>query len=514
MTSLNDGTTFTYDANGNMKTKTRSQIVTDYIYDTQNRLTEVKKSGVTQVKYEYDGDGGRTKKIAYVNGVAAATTQYVGSLMERTAGVDTKNIFLGSAQVASITNGKIVFYHNDHLGGTNVISDAAGVVKELIEYDPFGSFSKHEKYGSSEEVARFYFTGKKMDDESGLYYYGARYYDPSLGRFITPDTLVQNPGNPQTLNRYSYCGNNPVNMIDPTGHFFWAAIVAIFKAVTAAAAAVGSYVAANAAVIATGAAVGGVVGGVSAAAMGGNFWQGAFSGAIGGAIFAGLAPGLNILSDGFARGITLGGAAGPLTSGVSMASNFAAGFLGGAASGAAVAGINGTDVGQGALIGGAAAGTYSLLRDTGKYLRAKMIAQSRLDPNDSSGISEGLDGDGFKLGGNRWNNNQGATNAPSPLGGLQGGQGKFFGINYPPQGIINHVVESWAGPHDYLNSWAYGADGTFRQLSRFEHFVGGFTNPLNVAIAAPVAIPLMLGPTGGAAPSIIYGYGQRRSDFK
>lgn len=56
--------------------------------------------------------------------------------------------------------------------------------------------------------------------------------------------------------------------------------------------------------------------------------------------------------------------------------------------------------------------------------------------------------------------------------------------------------------------------GNLRNLNLFERGINTFTNPLNVAIAAPVAIPLMLGLTGGAAPSIIYGYGQRRSDFK
>lgn len=52
-----------------------------------------------------------------------------------------------------------------------------------------------------------------------MYYYGARYYDASIGRFISPDTLVQDYTNPQTLNRYSYCLNNPLRYVDPTGHF-------------------------------------------------------------------------------------------------------------------------------------------------------------------------------------------------------------------------------------------------------------------------------------------------------
>ncbi|MBI5756782.1 MAG: cell wall hydrolase, partial [Nitrospirae bacterium] len=55
----------------------------------------------------------------------------------------------------------------------------------------------------------------------GLYYYGARYYNPQLGRFISPDSIVPNPGNPQDLNRYIYAGNNPLLYIDPTGHNFF-----------------------------------------------------------------------------------------------------------------------------------------------------------------------------------------------------------------------------------------------------------------------------------------------------
>jgi RHS repeat-associated protein len=60
------------------------------------------------------------------------------------------------------------------------------------------------------------FTGQRLDD-TGLYYYGARYYDPQIGRFISPDTLVHNFANPQSFNRYSYCLNNPLKYIDPTG---------------------------------------------------------------------------------------------------------------------------------------------------------------------------------------------------------------------------------------------------------------------------------------------------------
>jgi RHS repeat-associated protein len=61
------------------------------------------------------------------------------------------------------------------------------------------------------------FTGQRQDN-TGLYYYGARYYDPEIGRFISADTIVSSPANPQSLNRYSYCLNNPLKYIDPSGH--------------------------------------------------------------------------------------------------------------------------------------------------------------------------------------------------------------------------------------------------------------------------------------------------------
>ena len=61
--------------------------------------------------------------------------------------------------------------------------------------------------------------GQRYDHAIGLYFYNARYYDPAIGRFIQPDTIVPNPGDPQSLNRYSYVGNNPVRYTDPSGHW-------------------------------------------------------------------------------------------------------------------------------------------------------------------------------------------------------------------------------------------------------------------------------------------------------
>ena len=191
-----------------MVTKVEAGVTTNYKYDSENRLIEVKKGGNIIGQYTYDGDGGRTTKVATISGTTTTTT-FVGSLFETSGSRTTKFIFLGGQRVAAVTNSPSIgsttlYYHSDHLGGANVLTDATGFKKELIEYEPFGLESRHEKYGSSEEVAWYYFTGKPKDDETGLIYFGARYYDPKLGRFITPDKIVQSPSNPQTLNRYSY----------------------------------------------------------------------------------------------------------------------------------------------------------------------------------------------------------------------------------------------------------------------------------------------------------------------
>jgi len=63
------------------------------------------------------------------------------------------------------------------------------------------------------------FTGQRENATIGLYFYNARYYDPALGRFTQPDTIVPQPGNPGGLNRYSYVLNNPIKYRDPTGHW-------------------------------------------------------------------------------------------------------------------------------------------------------------------------------------------------------------------------------------------------------------------------------------------------------
>ncbi len=345
VSSLSDGTSFTYDANGNMATRAKAGVTTYYTFDTENRLCQVKNGTTVQATFAYDGDGGRVKKIA-----GTTTTRYVGNLYEDTATATVKHIYLGSTEVASVNGSLTMYYHQDHLGGTNVTTDANGVKKEIAEYLPFGGFSRHDKYGSSSEVAWFYFTGKKLDDETGLYFYGARYYDPSLARFITADTIVQAASNPQTLNRYTYCNNNPVNLIDPTGHF-WGFIFAVVRAIIAAAIE-HPYVFA--------AAVNATVN-VAANAFAGNihnYWDVAKYSTIGAA--SGVV--------GVGVGLGVGGLAGPALGEFwgGLIGSAAGGLAGGMTQGSATAAFDGAPFGE-IIIDGVRTGLYSAATAAGTY---------------------------------------------------------------------------------------------------------------------------------------------------
>ena len=96
---------------------------------------------------------------------------------------------------------------------TSVTSNASGAQVGKIAYFPFGS--TRSTIGTLD--TKKLFTGQRLDD-TGLYFYNARYYDATIGRFISPDSIIPNPANPQSLNRYSYCLNNPLRYTDPSGH--------------------------------------------------------------------------------------------------------------------------------------------------------------------------------------------------------------------------------------------------------------------------------------------------------
>jgi RHS repeat-associated protein len=172
----------------------------------------------TTTTFVYDSTGARVKKTA-----GATTTIYLGKDYDIVGSLTTKYIFLGDRRVAlKDSSDTKLYFHEDHINSSNVITDSSGNSAALYEYDPYGSTVTHT--GASD--VKHQFTGQEKDDSTGLHYYNARYYDSQLGRFITSDPTVQNPGDPQDLNRYAYARNNPINFTDPTGFGFFKKLIA------------------------------------------------------------------------------------------------------------------------------------------------------------------------------------------------------------------------------------------------------------------------------------------------
>jgi RHS repeat-associated protein len=217
VTSYN-GTSYAYDNNGNMITAGNWS----YVYDKEDRMVRAVLSGIVQARFTYDGDGKRAKRLD-VNG----TIHYVGGHYERNVGngLDTTEkvskyyyatLGSGSKLIAFRKSGTLYYLHSDHLGSSTRTTDASGNILDTAGYKVYGE----TRSGGTNLQTDKRFTGQTLDQSTGLYWYASRAYNPVLGRFIQPDTVVPDFKNPQALNRYSYGLNNPLRYVDPTGHWF------------------------------------------------------------------------------------------------------------------------------------------------------------------------------------------------------------------------------------------------------------------------------------------------------
>ena len=284
-----------YDANGNMKQRVdvAAGVTLDITYNYDNKPDLIKKNQADHVRFTYDDNGQRVKKYNYST---LQSVLYFGDLYEIRGGAETIHVFAGNNRVASVfLDGTTQFYHTNHLGSSSVVTDQYGERKEQIEYYPFGTYRAVGNINGTYDFDPnfpdvFYtFTGQEDDDDLGLYNYGARLYDPVLGKFISPDGIVQAPDDPQTLNRYSYARNNPIIYTDPSGNI--AIIDDIINAIAAVIAYVGIAKGATAVVVAKftfSAAAGAALGAATSAITGGDIGLGALTGAISGVIFCGL----------------------------------------------------------------------------------------------------------------------------------------------------------------------------------------------------------------------------------
>ncbi|MFC5401677.1 RHS repeat domain-containing protein [Cohnella soli] len=200
-----------------------------YTYDALNQLKTYTDSKGTTASYTYYGDGKRATKT--VNGV---TTRYIyvgGKLLEELDGqgnLKARNVWGNDLLYRQdVSANKAGYYQYNGHGDVVQITNASGTVLNSYDYDIWGNLAAKSETMSNP----FKYTGEVYDDESGLYYLSARYYNPKLGRFINEDTFEGQIDNPLTLNLYIYVGNNPLIMTDPTGHSWFSRLADAAKAV-------------------------------------------------------------------------------------------------------------------------------------------------------------------------------------------------------------------------------------------------------------------------------------------
>ncbi len=147
----------------------------------------------------------------------STVTHYVGGQyqVEDPAGtpVVTVTYIFGGQVIATDKDGTVQYVHVDHLGSPVATTSGAGAVIGTAAYYPFGEISASSGAFDTERG----FTGQIADAGTGLNFYNARYQDPVLGRFISPDSIVPNPASPGLFNRFAYVSNNPLRYTDPTG---------------------------------------------------------------------------------------------------------------------------------------------------------------------------------------------------------------------------------------------------------------------------------------------------------
>lgn len=212
--------TYQYDNNGNMTGRFQSGIQNrGFQYDKSNRVLLISDGG----SYSYNAQEQRILK----NENGKKTYYFFQNYEEEVSATETAIIsyyFANGQRIAKRTqihgenDSVLVYIHSDHLQSATRVTDSNGLTVQTVLYTAFGETG----FMSGTQELKYTYTDQEFES-NGLMYYGARFYDPALGRFLQADTILDG------LNRYAYCGNNPVNYIDPSGNLaiiddilFWA----------------------------------------------------------------------------------------------------------------------------------------------------------------------------------------------------------------------------------------------------------------------------------------------------
>ncbi|MEZ6074088.1 MAG: RHS repeat-associated core domain-containing protein [Pirellulales bacterium] len=347
-------------------------------------------------------------------------------------------------------------------------------------------------------ITRRGYTDHTTLDNLALVHMNGRVYDPAIGRFLSADPYVQFPLSAQSYNRYSYVLNNPLSFTDPSGYFlsglkkfvkkYWKPIVAIAAAVVTYGAATGwiataagnsAYAAALAVPGAT-AGTASLYGATAYTAAAGAWSTAAIAGAAAGAVSGAIVGGTKGAVVGGFSGLMFGGIAGHFGNTWNMQRAAASGIAGGLSSE-----VSGGSFGKGFVTGiGLSIAQWATVR-----MRDVERAASRRNPLNSGGPSSGWIGDGAdpeKLAGARsiFGQTRMQDVFSAPFGGRQGDTGSFFGVSYSPNGAIDHLLESFAGPHDWMLRNYAAVDGSTRVMGFWGNAALNFQATVTLAPAA------------------------------
>lgn len=229
---------YVHDARGNLTSMPHLAAINSLIWDFNDTLKEVNLGGGGRAYYVYGAGGNRIRKIIERPGGKRIERIYLGVIEiyreyqnnnkrferntihvsdngGRIAQIDTKLLDLDNVDPNNALNADLVRYqYGNHLGSATLETDENGVIISYEEFHPFGTSSyRNNKNNVDISLKRYRFCGKEKDDETGFYYFGARYYAPWLGRWISCDPA----GFVRGFNLFRYCSNSPIVFYDPNG---------------------------------------------------------------------------------------------------------------------------------------------------------------------------------------------------------------------------------------------------------------------------------------------------------
>jgi RHS repeat-associated protein len=214
-----------------------SPTLTGTVFDAYGRMIRA-QTATHDVFFGYDQTGRRIyKKIVALDGGAEQLYLFPMQSFESGPKGEESFVHIGSARLVRMEHGtgKWFYYLRDHLDSSDYLMASTGVPVEQMLYRAYGTEHRPEALSAAwgthtpsisgelpREKTHHRFTGKYLDDSTGLYYFGARYYDPALGRFVSPDPLYMGDPercttNPVACNLFAYANNNPMSFVDPTG---------------------------------------------------------------------------------------------------------------------------------------------------------------------------------------------------------------------------------------------------------------------------------------------------------